>query len=84
LRGNTLANFGRDRDWILGIRDISDFVSQQRANVPHPALLQIPAERVYIPGDSSIAKPIGISFFDEPARLQCAIRQTDAEKTNDE
>lgn len=60
LRGEVLARYAET--WPLEIEDISDFVSEQRANVKSPHnLLVTPREAVYPVADVEVAARLGVS-----------------------
>ncbi|MDC0435055.1 DUF4291 domain-containing protein [bacterium] len=60
LRGSAVQSFARD--WLLGISDISDFVSEQRENITSGSidLLYTPKELVYLPTDESLHEKLGL------------------------
>ncbi len=60
LRGEVLARYAET--WPLEIEDISDFVSEQRANAKSPHnLLVTPREAVYPVADVEVAARLGVS-----------------------
>jgi hypothetical protein len=60
LRGEVLARYAKT--WPLEIEDISDFVSEQRANAKSPHnLLVTPREAVYPVADVEVAARLGVS-----------------------
>ncbi len=64
LRGATLASYARD--WILEIKDVSDFVEEQRARA-HPPYVSLltPTERVYPVADFAVAARLGVTYAGE-------------------
>jgi hypothetical protein len=60
LRGNVLARYAKN--WLLEIRDISDFVREQKENAvaPYDRLLT-PREYVYPVADGEVARRLGLS-----------------------
>jgi hypothetical protein len=60
LRGEVLARYAKE--WLLEIRDISDFVSEQKANAVAPyERLVTPSEDVYPVADPQVAGRLGVS-----------------------
>ena len=60
LRGEVVAKYAKD--WLLEIQDISDYVSEQRANAVAPYdRLVTPREEVYPVADIEIARRLGLS-----------------------
>lgn len=60
LRGEVLARFARE--WVLAIKDISEFVREQRANAKAPyERLVTPREDVYPVADREVATRLGVS-----------------------
>ena len=60
LRGEVLTRYARD--WLLEIRDISDFVREQKANAAAPyERLVTPIEDVYPVADIEVARRLGVS-----------------------
>ncbi len=59
LRGEVLAKYAKE--WLLEIRDISDYVSEQRANAVAPyERLVTPSEDVYPVADVEVARRLGV------------------------
>jgi hypothetical protein len=64
LRGEVLARYAKD--WLLEIRDISDFVREQRANAVAPyECLVTPREDVYPVAGIEVARRLGLSPIGE-------------------
>jgi hypothetical protein len=60
LRGDVLARYAKD--WLLEIRDISDFVREQKANATAPYdRLVAPREDVYPVPDPEVARRLRVS-----------------------
>lgn len=60
LRGRMLRRLANEA--VIEIRDISDYVAEQRAHLPADlAQLQTPRERVYIPADAETSRRLGIA-----------------------
>jgi hypothetical protein len=60
LRGEVLAKYAKD--WVIDIRDISDFVHEQRPNaVASYERLITPREDAYPVADSEVARRLGLS-----------------------
>jgi hypothetical protein len=60
LRGEVLTRYARD--WLLEIRDISDFVWEQRENAKAPYdRLMTPREDVYPVADVEVARRLALS-----------------------
>ncbi len=59
LRGEVLAKYAKD--WLLEVRDISDFVREQRANAVAPyERLVTPREDAYPVADIEVARLLGV------------------------
>jgi hypothetical protein len=60
LRGDVLARYGRE--WIVGIEDVSDFVSAQREHVTSGQYerLTTPTEHVYPVDDPQVVRKLGL------------------------
>jgi len=56
LRGNAIARYARE--WIVSIKDISDFVAEQRGNIGSNALVT-PREEIYPISDPVLSKRLG-------------------------
>jgi hypothetical protein len=60
LRCEVIARYAKD--WMLEIRDISDFVCEQKANATAPYdRLVSPREDVYPVADMEVARRLGLS-----------------------
>jgi hypothetical protein len=63
LRGDVLAKYAKD--WLLGIEDISDFVTEQRVNAKTPYdSLVTPREEVYPVAETEVAARLGVSVLE--------------------
>lgn len=59
VRGTTLRRYSEQE--LVSIEDITPFVAEQRAYLPHSLdLLSLPEERVYRPGDEEAISAVGI------------------------
>lgn len=58
LRGAVLAEFGKRE--LLEVVDMTAFVAEQREKLSHDGIgeLRMPVERVYVPGEETIAKRV--------------------------
>jgi len=66
LRGATLARYARE--WIVDIRDITDFVAAGRAQLAaQDGLLVVAKEAVYVPADPHLALQLGLDPPGRPA-----------------
>ncbi len=71
LRGDVLARYARE--WLLGIEDISEFVTEQRANAKAPYdRLVTPREDVYPVADIEVVARLGLSRPDDDGGLSRA------------
>jgi hypothetical protein len=61
LRGDILARYAKE--WLIDIQDLSDFVTEQRANAtaPHDRLV-IPREEVYPVAQIELSARLGVSI----------------------
>jgi hypothetical protein len=60
LRGDVLAKYAKD--WLLQIKDVSDFVAERRANAEDPFdRLVTPREDVYPVADPEVSASLGLS-----------------------
>ena len=66
LRGEVLAKYSQE--WILEIRDISEFVQQQRQHMMsrNYEMLLLPYEEVYLVEDSEIRERLKLSDCNSP------------------
>jgi hypothetical protein len=61
LRGEVLAKYAKD--WLLELRDISEFVREQKENAVAPYdRLVMPREHVYPVVDVEVAGRLGVSY----------------------
>lgn len=69
LRGNAAAKYARE--WIIGIEDISDFVTEQRVNIEKTGsnALITPREDIYSVSDGSLSERLGLAQRDGPTRV---------------
>ena len=60
LRGEALESYGKRE--AVEVIDVSGFVAEQRANIESwkSGTLMTPTEGVYVPGEQTIAKIVGI------------------------
>ena len=60
LAGDALRKYAQD--WIVGIEDIAEFVSEQRANAVADGFTNLitPREEIYGVNDPAVADPLGI------------------------
>ncbi|CAL1543020.1 unnamed protein product [Lymnaea stagnalis] len=66
LKGKTLLNFSGQ--YILNIKDITDFVNEQCSTLQKHGLsnLVTPLEQIYIPSDEKIVQHIDLEFYEQP------------------